>query len=61
MEKADTTAYSTARITGDTLLAPAGSINALQSRCHRGPFYFHWTGALANAAGDVNSYARIIR
>ncbi len=56
MEKADTTAYSTARITGDYAFGAAGFDNTYNRAAIEGRFTSTGTGALANAAGDVNSY-----
>jgi hypothetical protein len=56
MEKADTTAYSTASITGDYAFGAAGFDNAYNRAAIEGRFTSNGTGALANAAGDVNSY-----
>src|SRR5216684_4279658 len=56
MEKADTTAYSTARITGDFAFGAAGSDNANNRAAIEGRFTSNGTGALANAAGDLNGY-----
>jgi hypothetical protein len=56
MEKADTTAYSTARITGDYAFGAAGFDNANNRAAIEGRFTSNGTGALANAAGDLNGY-----
>jgi hypothetical protein len=56
MEKADTTAYSTARITGDYAFGAAGFDNANNRAAIEGRFTSNGTGALTNAAGDVNGY-----
>ena len=56
MEKADTTAYSTARITGDYAFGAAGFDNANNRAAIEGRFTSNGTGALSNAAGDVNGY-----
>ncbi len=56
MEKADTTAYSTARITGDYAFGAAGSDNANNRAAIAGRFTSNGTGTLTNAAGDVNAY-----
>ena len=56
MEKADTTAYSTARITGDYAFGAAGFDNANNRAAIEGRFTSNGTGVLANAAGDVNGY-----
>src|SRR2546427_2518435 len=56
MEKADTTAYSTARITGDYAFGAAGFDNANNRAAIEGRFTSNGTGTLTNAAGDVNAY-----
>lgn len=56
MEKADTTAYSTSRITGDYAFGAAGFDNANNRAAIEGRFTSNGTGALTNAAGDVNAY-----
>jgi len=56
MEKADTTAYSTARITGDYAFGAAGSDNANNRAAIAGRFTSNGTGTLTNAAGNVNAY-----
>jgi hypothetical protein len=56
MEKADSTAYSTARITGDYAFGAAGFDNANNRAAIEGRFTSNGTGALTNAAGDVNGY-----
>jgi hypothetical protein len=56
MEKADTTAYGTARITGDYAFGAAGSDNANNRAAIEGRFTSNGTGTLTNAAGDVNGY-----
>src|SRR2546422_477161 len=56
MEKADTTAYSTARITGDYAFGVAGLDNANNRAAIEGRFTSNGTGTLTNAAGDVNAY-----
>src|SRR6266481_3440572 len=56
MEKADTTAYSTARITGDYAFGAAGFDNANNRAAIEGRFTSNGTGTLTNAAGDVNGY-----
>src|SRR6266481_1077159 len=56
MEKSDTTAYSTARITGDYAFGAAGFDNANNRAAIEGRFTSNGTGALANAAGDLNGY-----
>ncbi len=56
MEKADTTAYSTARITGDFAFGAAGSDNANNRAAIEGRFTSNGTGTITNVAGDVNAY-----
>jgi hypothetical protein len=56
MEKADTTAYSTARITGDYAFGAAGFDNANNRAAIEGRFTSNGAGTLTNAAGDVNGY-----
>src|SRR5712664_2028262 len=56
MEKADTTAYSTARIAGDYAFGAAGFDNGNNRAAIEGRFTSNGTGALINAAGDVNGY-----
>src|SRR5882762_8689476 len=56
MEKADTTAFSTARIIGDYAFGAAGFDNANNRAAIEGRFTSNGTGALTNAAGDVNGY-----
>src|SRR5712664_2618157 len=56
MEKADTTAYSTARITGDYAFGAAGFDNGNNRAAIEGRFTSNGTGALINAAGDLNGY-----
>src|SRR2546427_1757300 len=56
MEKADTTAYNTARITGDYAFGAAGFDNANDRAAIEGRFTSNGTGTLTNAAGDVNGY-----
>ena len=56
MEKVDTAAYSTARITGDYAFGAAGFDNANNRAAIEGRFTSSGTGALTNAAGDVNAY-----
>ncbi len=56
MEKADTTAYSTSRITGDYAFGAAGFDNTNNRAAIAGRFTSNGTGALTNAAGDVNAY-----
>jgi len=56
MEKADTTAYIAARITGDYVFGAAGLDNANNRAAVEGRFTSNGTGTLTNAAGDVNAY-----
>jgi hypothetical protein len=56
MEKSDSTAFSTARITGDYAFGAAGSDNANNRAAIEGRFTSNGTGTLSNAAGDVNGY-----
>jgi hypothetical protein len=56
MEKADTTAYSTARITGDYAFGASGFDNANNRAAIEGRFSSNGTGALTSVAGDVNAY-----
>jgi hypothetical protein len=56
MEKADTTAYSAARITGDYAFGAAGFDNANNRAAIEGRFTSNGSGTLTNAAGDVNGY-----
>jgi hypothetical protein len=56
MEKADTTAYSTARITGNYAFGAAGFDNANNRAAIEGRFTASGTGTLTNTAGDVNAY-----
>jgi hypothetical protein len=56
MEKADTTAYGTASITGEYAFGAAGFDNANNRAAIEGRFTSNGTGALTNAAGDLNGY-----
>lgn len=56
IEKADTTAYSTARITGDYAFGAAGFDNGNNRAAIEGRFTSNGTGALINPAGDLNGY-----
>ncbi len=56
MEKADTTAFSTARITGDYAFGAAGFDNGNNRAAIEGRFTSNGTGALTNPAGDLNGY-----
>src|SRR5258708_22135682 len=56
MEKADTTAYNTAKITGDYAFGAAGFDNANNRAAILGRFTSNGTGTLTNPVGDVNAY-----
>src|ERR1700682_4387640 len=56
MEKADTTAYSTSRITGDYAFGAAGFDTANNRAAIEGRFTSNGAGTLINAAGDVDGY-----
>src|SRR6266436_1003070 len=56
MEKADTTAYSTARITGDYAFGAAGFDTGNNRAAIEGRFTSNGTGTLTNMVGDVNAY-----
>ncbi|HEY4818061.1 MAG TPA: hypothetical protein VIH67_11570 [Candidatus Acidoferrum sp.] len=56
MEKVDTNAYSTARITGDYAFGAAGFDNANNRAAILGRFTSNGTGTLTNPVGDVNAY-----
>ena len=56
MEKADTTAFSTASITGDYAFGGAGFDNANNRAAIEGRFTSSGTGALSTPAGDLNGY-----
>ena len=56
MEKADTTAYSTANIIGDYAFGAAGFDNANNRAAIEGRFTSNGTGTLTSAAGDLNGY-----
>jgi len=56
MEKVDTTAFSTSRITGDYAFGAAGFDNVNNRAAIAGRFTSNGTGTLTNAAGDVNAY-----
>lgn len=56
MEKADTTAYSAARISGNFAFGAAGLDNVSNRAAIEGRFTSNGTGTLTNAAGDVNAY-----
>src|ERR1700676_520739 len=61
MEKTDTTAYSTARITGDYAFGASGFDNANNRAAIEGRFTSNGTGALTSAAGAVNAYGLTYR
>ena len=56
MEGADTTAYRTAKMTGDYAFGAAGFDNANNRAAIEGRFTSNGTGTLTSAAGDVNAY-----
>jgi len=56
IEKADTTAYSTAKITGDYAFGAAGFDNVNSRAAIEGRFTSNGTGTLTSAAGDINGY-----
>jgi hypothetical protein len=56
MEKADTTAYGTARITGDYAFGAAGLDNLNNRAAIEGRLTSNGTGTFTNVAGDVNAY-----
>jgi len=56
IEKADSSAYSTARIAGDYAFGAAGFDNANNRAAIEGRFTSNGTGTLSSAAGDVNAY-----
>ncbi len=56
MEKVDTTAYNTAKITGDYAFGVAGLDNLNNRAAMAGRFTSNGAGTLTNAAGDVNAY-----
>jgi hypothetical protein len=56
MEKADTTAYGTARITGDYAFGAGGLDNVNNRAAIEGRLTSNGTGTFTNAAGDVNAY-----
>jgi hypothetical protein len=56
MEKADTTAFGTARITGDYAFGAAGFDNVNNRAAIEGRWTSNGAGAFSNAAGDVNAY-----
>ncbi len=56
IEKADTTAYSAARITGDYAFGAGGFDNVNNRAAIAGRFTSNGTGTLTNPVGDVNAY-----
>jgi hypothetical protein len=56
MEKVDTTAYNTAKITGDYSFGVAGLDHLNNRAAIAGRFTSNGAGTLTNAAGDVNAY-----
>jgi hypothetical protein len=56
MEKADATAFSTARIAGDYAFGAAGSDSGNNRAAIEGRFTSNGTGTLTNVAGDINGY-----
>ena len=56
IEKADATAFSTARITGDYAMGVAGFDNGNNRAAILGRFSSNGTGTLSSAAADVNAY-----
>jgi len=56
VEKADSSAYSTARIAGDYAFGAAGFDNVKNRAAIEARFTSNGTGTLSNAAGDVNAY-----
>jgi hypothetical protein len=56
MEKADATAFSTARIAGDYAFGAAGSDSGNNRAAIEGRFTSKGTGTLTNVAGDINGY-----
>jgi len=56
IEKADSSAYGTARIAGDYAFGAAGFDNANNRAAIEGRFTSNGTGTLSSAAGDVNAY-----
>jgi len=56
MEKVDTTAYNTAKITGAYAFGAAGLDNLNNRAAIAGRFTSNGAGTLTNAAGDINAY-----
>jgi len=59
MEKVDTTAYGTAKITGDYAFGVAGFDNSNNRAAMVGRFTSDGAGTLTNGAGDVNAYGSV--
>lgn len=59
MEKADTSAYNTAKIAGDYAFGVAGQDNLSNRAALVGRFTSDGAGTLANAGGDVNAYGSV--
>ncbi len=59
MEKVDTTAYGTAKITGDYAFGVAGFDNSNNRAAMAGRFTSDGAGTLTNGAGDVNAYGSV--
>ena len=59
IEKADATAYSTARIAGDYAFGVAGQDDTNRRAGIAGRFTSNGAGSLSNAAGDVNAYGSV--
>ena len=59
IEKADTTAYDGAQITGDYAFGVVGMDHLNHRAAMAGRFTSNGTGSLTNAAGDVNAYGAI--
>jgi hypothetical protein len=59
MEKVDTTAYNTAKITGDYAFGIAGLDNLNNRAAIAGRFTSSGAGAFTNAAGDLNAYGAV--
>ena len=56
IERTDTSAYTTASITGDYAFGMAGSDNVNNRAALAGRFTSNGTGSLAGSAGDLNAY-----
>src|SRR5262249_37301234 len=59
IEKADTTAYDGAKITGDYAFGVVGLDQLNQRAAMAGRFTSDGRGSLTNAAGDVNAYGKL--